>query len=108
MRFALLALVVLGGAIGPSRAAAQGFDAALVKPALAGRTLLVTTSSETLPPYRVRGELLTDLGINTLRAQFGDRVGVVVGRDVLAHATTRVGLPYGSELSLSFTGRLHE
>ena len=52
---------MFAGALLPSPAASQGFDASLIKPALAGRTLLVTTSSETLAPYAVRGEVLTDV-----------------------------------------------
>ena len=107
MPLSWVALALLLGTLWSPGAAAQGFDASLVKPALAGRTLLVTTSSETLAPYSMRGELLTDLGINTLRGTFGDRVGVVVGRDVLAHAMVRAGLPYGAEVALSFPSRLH-
>ena len=68
---------------------------------------MVTSGSETLAPYDLRGEVLVDLGINTLRADFGRRVGVVVGRDVLAHGTLRVGMPYATELALSAPLRIH-
>lgn len=91
----------------PRPVRAQGYDANLLKPGLGGRTLLVTTASETLGPWAVRGEALSDLAMNPLRITRGGVEGVAVGRALYTHVTVRLGLPYGAEAALAAPAQAH-